>query len=120
MGTLGAGRDSWEEPVWSGSGDIILRKGMWGETTRIEEHLRGGMERVLQEIPKYIMAALMRAPSSVVNGVLTGHILSLSETSSPGIGLQLLELLAKEVLWEPLNNSGYCQNYISFSLQLLS
>lgn len=43
------------------------------------------MERVLQEIPKYIMAALMRAPSSVVNGVLTGHILSLKESSSKGL-----------------------------------
>lgn len=40
MGTLGAGRDSWEEPVWSGSGDIILRKGMWGERARMQRHLR--------------------------------------------------------------------------------
>lgn len=33
------------------------------------------------------------------------------ETFSTGVGLHLVELLAKGVLWESLNNPGFCQDY---------
>ena len=33
-----------------------------------------------------------------------------------GIELQQTELLAKEVIWKPLNNLGYCQDYRLFAL----
>ena len=39
------------------------------------------------------------------------HLLLFNENSCTGIVLHLIELLAKPVLWEDLNNPGYCQDY---------
>lgn len=40
----------------------------------------------------------------------TGHLLSPDKTSSAGIRLHLIELLAKRVPWKPPNNPNYCQD----------
>jgi hypothetical protein len=42
----------------------------------------------------------MKSPNSGGGSAPTGHLLSPNAASSPGIGLQLLELLAKEVSWK--------------------
>jgi hypothetical protein len=47
--------------------------------------------------------------------VPTGHLLSPMEASSTGVGLHLIELLAKGALCESPNDTGCCQDYRLFS-----
>ena len=59
----------------------------------------------------------MKSSNNVGDRSPIGYLLSSNKTSSPGIGLHLIELLANIVPWEFPNNPGCCQDYIDCSVQ---
>ena len=85
---------------------------IWGEIAKIKgylSHSRG--TSYSKSFHVYIWRWSKWMGSWIVGETAsTGHLLPPAEASSTENSWLLTELLAKEVLWEPLNNSGYCQN----------
>lgn len=85
--------------VWNGASsgkgkkESMKREKQKG-TTKNNGHMKGQMENHYSR----------HNPSSK-------HPLPPNETSSVSNGLYIIELLAKETPWKPLNNTGYCQGY---------
>lgn len=90
-----------------------LRRRTWGETVRIEGHLRGGKETQCNgNFLKYMKASLglMKSLRSLGDRMPTGNLLLPNEASGYGTGLYLIELLAKGIPWASPNNSGCFQD----------
>lgn len=52
----------------------------------------------------------IKLPNNRGDKVPTGHLLSSKEASTTRVGLRLIELFARGVPWESVNNPGCCKD----------
>lgn len=70
-----------------------LGRKVWGETARIQDHLRDNMETWYSEnFLKYICAIIMKSQNVMGDGVQSGYLLLPTEASSTGTGAHPIEL----------------------------